>query len=136
VCRGWCASRFGDTRRESGTRGNASLRNENSLNACVVSRPILRLCTTVWSPPILVKRPLAKFFATRGLSRTEECLHEFAFPANDHAGEALEPFPCGNLGCGIEPLDEVAELLEKFLANEYDREGDQEEPAADSAGGS
>ena len=42
----------------------------------------------------------------RHLSSNQECFHEFAFAADDHAGESLEPFDFGNLGIGIEPRGE------------------------------
>jgi hypothetical protein len=51
-------------------------------------------------------------FTGRSLPDAQECFNERALSAyGGHAAESFEPFAYGDLGGGIEPLRELAELF-------------------------
>jgi hypothetical protein len=51
------------------------------------------------------------FSSNSGLPGQQESLHKFAFAANGHAGEFLEPFALGNFRFGVKPIRKQSKLI-------------------------
>ena len=75
---------------------------------------LARFLATRWMPEGMGRS--ADFLAVGRLTGHQECLHQFAFAAGDHAGKALEPRAVRDFGIGVAPVAKQAHLIETDLA--------------------